>query len=129
MRFKLPALLLAGTLTCGAIEVAAHHAFTSRYRENEKITIEGELVSLVYRNPHSYLHVLAPDATMQMRIWAVECASRDQLRRHSLTETTLRPGDHVRVVGSPGRDPGNWQVRLHEILRPRDGWRWSDGRK
>lgn len=126
MRCKLCLLAIAGVLSCDAPGVSAHHSFASTYRENEVIAIEGDLVEIIRRHPHSYLHVKAPDGGRRMRVWAVECGSLSQIRLQTLIEQTLRPGDHVVVTGSPGRDAGAWRLRLRTIVRPRDGWRWSD---
>jgi hypothetical protein len=105
--------------------LAAHHSVTTIYRENERVTIEGELVTLIYRNPHSFLHVMAPDRQKQPRLWAIESASGQRLRQ-TLSAASLRPGDRVIVTGDPGRDDGTWRMRLRTIVRPRDGWRWTD---
>lgn len=118
--------LIAGMLASGAVFVSAHHSLATTYLENEVIAIEGDLVSVVYRSPHSYLHVKAPDASQHMRLWAVECGSSARLRQRALIEETLKPGDRIVVTGSPGRDAGSWRLRLRSIERPRDGWRWSD---
>lgn len=126
MRPKAWLLLIAVVLSCDAASVSAHHSFASTYREDQVLTIEGDLVDIVHRNPHSYLHVNAPDGSRHMRLWAVECGSRSQIRLQSLVEPTLKPGDHVVVTGSPGRDAGAWRLRLRTLVRPRDGWRWSE---
>lgn len=125
MRPKLWLLLIAGVLAYDAVSISAHHSFASIYREDKVIAIEGDLIDFIHRNPHSYLHVMAPDGSQQMRVWAVECGSRNQ-RLKNLVGQTLKPGDHVIVTGSPGRDSGAWRLRLRSIVRPSDGWRWSD---
>ena len=107
------------------VPVAAHHSVATIYRENERVTIEGELVTLIYRNPHSYLHVMAPDRQQQPRLWAIESSS-GQLLRQTLAAASLVPGDRVIVTGDPGRDEGTWRMRLRTIERPRDGWRWIE---
>jgi hypothetical protein len=126
MRSRLLGLALAGTVAYGGTSMSAHHSIAAVYRVDEQITIEGVLMTLVYRNPHSYLEVQAPDSSGRMRVWAVECGSREQLRRQSVTETTLKPGDRVIVTGEPGRDAAAWRLRLRSIVRPSDGWRWSE---
>jgi hypothetical protein len=117
-------LLAAAVLGCGS--AAAHHSVAEKYRIDEHVTIEGELVTLIFRNPHSYLHVRAPDRAAHSRVWAVESGRGLQLR-HALASATLKPGDRVIVTGDPGRDEGEWRMRLRTIVRPRDGWRWSEG--
>ena len=87
--------------------------------------IEGVVVSLVHRSPHSFIHVKAPDQHKQMRVWAVECGSAEQFRRNVL-DGALKPGDDIVVTGDVGRDEGLWRLRLRSVVRPRDGWRWKE---
>ena len=118
-------MILAAGLGWG-VSLAAHHSVADKYRVGERVTIEGELVTLIFRNPHSYLHVRAPDRTAHSRLWAVESGRGLQLRQ-ALANATLTPGDRVIVTGDPGRDEGEWRMRLRTIVRPRDGWRWIEG--
>jgi hypothetical protein len=124
MHTRLPVFVLAAAIGLGA-SVAAHHPIAPIYRDGEPVTIEGELVTLVYRNPHSYLHVMAPDRRKQPRLWAIESSSGQQLRQ-MLSAASLVPGDRVIVTGDPGRDEGTWRIRLRTIVRPKDGWRWTE---
>ena len=125
MRLGLATITLAAGLGWG-LSLAAHHSVAEKYRIDERVTIEGELVTLVFRNPHSYLHVRALDRAEHSRVWAVESGRGLQLR-HALAGATLKPGDRVVVTGDPGRDEGEWRMRLRTIVRPRDGWRWTEG--
>ena len=118
------ALLAVAVL--GGVSTTAHHSVVEKYRIDERVTIEGELVTLIFRNPHSYLHVRAPDGTAHSRVWAVESGRGLQLRQ-ALASATLKPGDRVVVTGDPGRDDGEWRMRLRTLVRPRDGWRWTEG--
>jgi len=43
----------------------------------------------------------------------------------SLWCPTLRPGDHVIVIGQPGRNPEDHRLRMINIKRPSDGWTWK----
>ena len=57
--------LLALVITAGAFltvgRAYAHHSFAATYFEDKTIKIEGNLVQFLYRNPHSFVHVEAPD--------------------------------------------------------------------
>jgi DNA/RNA endonuclease YhcR with UshA esterase domain len=121
----LSTVILAGVVGLSSVALDAHHAVGTVYRLDEQLTIEGVVVSLVYRSPHSFLHVKAPDQTKQMRVWAVECGSAEQFRRN-VAEGMLKPGDDVIVTGDVGRDEGQWRLRLRSVVRPRDGWRWKE---
>ncbi len=102
----------------------AHHAVAATYRVDERITIEGEVVELGYRNPHSYLHINVIDGRQRVRRWAVIWGSRDSTRGAGVP-TVLRVGDRVVVTGSPGRDPGTFQILMTAIVRSSDGWQWG----
>ena len=39
----------------------AHHSFAATYLEDQTVTIEGELVQFLFRNPHSFVHVMVKE--------------------------------------------------------------------
>jgi DNA/RNA endonuclease YhcR with UshA esterase domain len=125
MQFRFLVVVAAVAVVCATASLAAHHAIIRVYRVDEQLTIEGTLVSLVYRNPHSYLQVKAPDRLNQMRVWAVECGNHEQLKRN-VSEAMLKPGDRLIVTGNAARDEGQWRLLLRTMQRPRDGWRWNE---
>src|SRR5690606_1721973 len=116
-----PVLVL---LAAAAPSVVAHHSFSATYHEDREVTIEGEIAAFLYRNPHAFVHVLAPDEQGEMRRWAVEWGAASALR-NEVSRDTLKAGEHVIVVGNPARNPGDHQIRLRSIARPADGWEWS----
>jgi uncharacterized protein DUF6152 len=125
MRIRFVAVAIAAAAVAWGVSLAAHHSIGGVYRDDERVTIEGELVTMVYRSPHSYLHVLAPDRQKHQRVWAIETASGPHLRQ-TLAAASLVPGDRVIVTGDPARDNETWRIRLRTIVRPRDGWRWTE---
>jgi hypothetical protein len=125
MKRTLGLLLLAGMIVFGSGASYAHHSFSATYYEDKEQTIEGEMVQFMYRNPHSFVHVMAPDASKQTVRWAIEWGGGGQLSRQGISRETLKYGDHVIVTGSPGRNPDDHRLRLKTIYRPRDGWKWG----
>lgn len=115
-------VLLAGALMCGR-QASAHHSFASTY-ENQRMSIEGELLQFVFRNPHALLQVMAPDANRQMQRWTVEWEARGQLDHQGVTSMTLKPGDRIVIIGNPGKNTADHWLRAQSIVRPRDGWKW-----
>lgn len=120
------ALLVLAVLATGVVTkpVQAHHSFAATYFEDKVQRIEGDLVQFLYRNPHSYVHVEAPDDRGVTQRWAVEWAAGQQLTQHGITRVTLHAGDHVIIEGSPGRNPEDHRLRMRKITRPSDGWSW-----
>ncbi len=117
--------LVAGALVVSSGRAYAHHSFAATYFEDKTQKIEGNLVQFLYRNPHSFVHVEAPDDKGVMQRWAVEWGAGGQLGRQGVTRETLKPGDHVIIVGNPGRNPEDHRLRMVNITRPSDGWKWG----
>lgn len=121
--------LLALVITAGAFlaggRAYAHHSFAATYFEDKTQKVEGNLVQFLYRNPHSFVHVEAPDEKGVMQRWAIEWGAGGQLGRQGVTRETLKPGDHVIIVGNPGRNPEDHRLRMVNITRPSDGWKWG----
>jgi Family of unknown function (DUF6152) len=111
----------AALLSGGA--VYAHHSFAATYIVDKEIRIEGDMVQFMFRNPHSFVHVQAPDVNGEMQRWAVEWAAAGQLT--GISRDTLKPGDHVIITGNPGRTAEDHRIRMRSILRPKDGFKWS----
>ena len=109
----------------GTRPLQAHHSFAATYFEDKVQKIEGDLVQFLYRNPHSFVHVEAPDEKGVKQRWAVEWGAGQQLTQQGVTRVTLRAGDHVIIEGSPGRNPEDHRLRMRTITRPSDGWKWG----
>jgi hypothetical protein len=118
-------VLVAGAMVVSSGRAYAHHSFAATYFEDKTQKIEGNLVQFLYRNPHSFVHVEAPDDKGMMQRWAVEWGAGGQLGRQGVTRETLKPGDHVVIVGNPGRNPEDHRLRMVNITRPSDGWKWG----
>ena len=124
MRRKLFITIIAMGFVAG-VRAYAHHSFAATYFEDKSVTLEGELVQFLFRNPHACVHVMAPDEKGQKQRWAVEWGGGGQLNRQGVTRETLKPGDRVVITGNPGRNPADHRLRMQTILRPADGWKWG----
>ena len=111
-------LTAVGVLTLAmTVPVESHHAVGEVYDETETLTLEGEIVKLVYRNPHSLIHLDVAGRSGAYHTWAVELRGVDRLRESGVDQGSLQPGDHVIVCGHPGRDPGQFRLRLLTLMR------------
>lgn len=118
------AMAIAAAIVWNPAQVAAHHAFSAIYLVGRHVTIEGTIVEMVYRKPHSYVHLLVVDSHHQAHRWAMEWRARDDGRGQGGPMQTLMVGDHVIATGSPGRDPGVFRILVETIVRTEDGWQW-----
>jgi hypothetical protein len=113
------AILAVGT------QAMAHHSFAATYIEDQSVTIEGQLVQFLLRNPHSFVHVMVKEPDGTMARYVVEWGSPVQLGGQGVTRDTLKPGDYVVISGNPGRNAADHRVRLLQFRRPKDGWSWG----
>jgi hypothetical protein len=124
MNTKLLGVLMAILMT-GGTTARAHHSFASTYDETKSVKVEGKLVQFLFRNPHSFVHIMAPDDKGQMQRWAVEWGGTGQLAGQGVSRETLRPGDVVTITGNPGRNPADHRVRMVTLRRISDGFGWG----
>jgi hypothetical protein len=117
-------LLVIVAVAVGA-RASAHHSFAATYDENKKVTIEGSLVQFLWRNPHSFVHIVVKDPKGEQQRWAAEWGSGGQLGNQGVARDTLKVGDHLVITGDPSRTPGDYRVRVRTIYRPKDEWRWG----
>ena len=120
--------VLASAALLGAVMIApvqAHHSFPATYVVDQHITIEGTVVQFLFRNPHSFVHVMAPDKNGVMQRWAVEWGAGGAIGDAGVKHDTLKPGDKVKITGNPGRNPADHRIRMQSIERPADGWKWA----
>ena len=112
--------VVGALILAGGSAVYAHHGYANFYLDQNR-SIEGELESVRFVNPHVVLTIRAADSTMYTATWNAAA----QVERDGITRTTLKIGDHLIVTGAPPRDPTSRELMpVWEIRRPRDGWRW-----
>jgi hypothetical protein len=126
MKFYKAALIVGSVLAVAAGGPAlAHHSFPATYFTDQQTSISGTVVQFLFRNPHSFVHVMAPDKDGKMQRWAIEWGGGAALARERITSTTLKPGDKVTISGNPGRVAADHRIRMQKITRPSDGWTWG----
>ena len=124
MKRALFVLLIAGALSY-SVQVEAHHSFAATYFTDKTVTIEGKLVQLLFRNPHSFIHVEAPDQNGVLRRWGVEWGAVNSLQGQGVSRETFKVGDHIVIMGNPSRDTSDYRIRMITITRPLDGLTWG----
>jgi hypothetical protein len=127
MKVRLIVLLIAAAMliSISGSQLSAHHSFAATYFEDKQEKVEGELVQFLFRNPHSFVHLEVKDPNGQLVRYAVEWGGGGQLGRQGVTRDTLKVGDHVIIIGNPGRNPEDHRLRMIRLQRPSDGYTWG----
>jgi len=113
------AVLYAGSLS-------AHHSLGATYDMNKVMELEGEIAQFLFRNPHSYLHVEAPDANGVMQRWSLEWRDAGSLREQGMGRDVLKVGDRVAITMHPSRSTSDYRGALVTLYRESDGLGWGN---
>jgi hypothetical protein len=117
-------LVIAAALWAGSAAYA-HHSYAATYDTSKEVKLSGKLVQFVYRNPHSFVHLEAPDDKGVPQRWAVEWSGGGQLANQGVTKESLKVGDEVVIIGRPSRVPGEYRALMVRLTRPADGFTWG----
>jgi len=116
--FSALSLLYTGT-------VSAHHSLGATYNVKETVELKGEIAQFLFRNPHSYLHVMAPDTNGVMQRWSLEWRDAGSLREQGMGREVLGVGDEVTVTMYPSRSKEDYRGALVTLHRESDGLGWG----
>ncbi len=120
--------VLGLTSLLAASAAYAHHSFAKEYAEEKQISLEGDVVSFEYRNPHAWVYFMANDDSGVPRKFGAEWANPRRLEQQGVGASQIKAGDHVIISGAPSRSATTYNVHLKSIRRPADGWTWPAAR-
>jgi tRNA(Ile2) C34 agmatinyltransferase TiaS len=104
-----------------SVPALAHHNY-ALYERCRHVSLEGEIASIQWTNPHVLIDLKTGDA----ETYRIEWAALQQLAQAHVSTDALKVGDHVVIVGSVMRDPERKVMSLvSEIRRPSDGWSYE----
>jgi hypothetical protein len=104
MRSIRPTFLLVLLLGLwSAFSVSAHHG-NAEYDMKNTVTLTGAVTALQLANPHSTVAFDAKDEKGNLNHWVVEFGVLRDLVQVGWTDTTLKPGDQIKVSLHPKSD-------------------------
>jgi hypothetical protein len=103
----------------------AHHSLGATYEGDKEVKLEGKIVQLLLRNPHSFLQIDVPEKDGTMQRWSLEWRSSGQLGQAGIKRDTLKAGDDVVVTVNPSRTKGDNRGALKTLHRTADGFGWG----
>jgi hypothetical protein len=86
-------------LACPAL-APAHHS-TAEYDASKVVEARGEVVSVLWRNPHVRFQVSTKSVDGNDQLWEIESADLTRLDRSGLPRDLLKVGDVVAFAGNP----------------------------
>lgn len=96
--------LLATTLAIIGAQAFAHHSFYAEFDANKEVVLEGTVVEMEWKNPHSWLVINVVNAQGETEEWRIEGGSPNVLMRLGWTRDSLPTGTKVKVTGFQAKD-------------------------
>jgi hypothetical protein len=90
---------------------AAHHSFFGRFDTQQLVELEGQVTTVLWRNPHVYF-----DLSVAGVVWEIETSSLTVLKRLGIEESELRVGDRVRIAANPPAGDKKEMYARHLLL-------------
>lgn len=85
----------------------AHHAVGGNYDANAVIEVEGEVTSVLWRNPHVQVSMRVSSAEGVAEDWEMATTALSNVRRWQIDPNFIAVGDTIRVAGNPAIRTGN----------------------
>jgi len=96
--------VLSAALWLAAGSAGAHHSFAAEFDYDLTGTIEGEVIEVLFVNPHARYFVAVTDADGNEVIWDTQTRSTSALTRVGWSRDTIKVGERVTLEGNLGRD-------------------------
>jgi hypothetical protein len=120
-RFCVP---LAALAALAMPRADAHHSFAAEFHYDQSGTITGEVVEVLFVNPHARYFIAIEDGNGNEILWDAQTRSPNALFAIGWNKDSIRVGERITIEGNLGRDNARkiWirEVRKAsgEIVRP-----------
>lgn len=117
-------IALATAALASSPRASAHHSFAAEFSYDQSGTITGEVVEVLFVNPHARYFIAVKDASGKNVMWDAQTRSTNALTRTGWNKDAVRVGELVTIEGNLGRDGARkiWIRELKkqsgEIIRP-----------
>ena len=98
------ALLVLAGLRLALVPAAWAHHSQSEYDLRAKLELAGTVTKVEWKSPHAWIYVDVTNDKGQKVNWSIELPSPNTLMRRGWTRDSLKPGETVKVSGSPARN-------------------------
>jgi hypothetical protein len=103
-RARKSALSSVVALCLAFVPAASAHHSQSEYDLRAKVEVEGKVTRLEWKSPDAWIYMDVTNDKGETVNWSFELPSPVTLMRRGWTRNSLKPGDHIKVVGAPARN-------------------------
>lgn len=116
MKAFLSSVLFVATAILALSSPAYAHHGGSMYDMHRLTSVKGDVAEFVWENPHVMIYVDAKNENGEMQKWSIETrGGPNVLAKAGWTQTTIKPGEEITVVGHPNKN-GSPNMRLEKVI-------------
>ena len=112
-RFTLPLLASAALAMPRA---GAHHSFAAEFSYDESGTITGEVVEVLFVNPHAHYVIALDNESGNEILWDAQTRSPNALFGIGWNKDTIRVGERITIEGNLGRNKAR-KIWIREVRK------------
>jgi hypothetical protein len=94
----------------------AHHSFAAQYDGNNTVTLDGIVKEFRFVNPHALAKIDVADDKGAVQQWTVEFDGRLNLTNLGWSDSTIKPGEHLKISGNQERT-GEPRIFFTKLVR------------
>lgn len=96
--------VLAAAAALAAGQASAHHSF-AMFDNTKSVELDGTVREFQWTNPHTWIQLRVMEGGQSVE-YSIEGGSPNGLARRGWSRTSMKAGDHVKVVMHPLKDGG-----------------------
>ena len=109
-------LALVALMTVVSVPLLAHHGRGATYDMKKRVTLEGSVSKIEWRNPHVLIYMDVKDADGKVVTWGFENSGVSTLAQEGYNRNTLKVGQPITAIVNPAANGAPTAIVVKIIL-------------
>ena len=107
---------LVALIGCVSVPLRAHHGRGATYDMKKRVTLEGTVSKIEWRNPHVLIYMDVTDADGKVVTWGFENSGVSTLAQEGYNRNTLKVGQPITAIVNPAANGAPTAIVVKIIL-------------
>lgn len=107
---------LVALIGCVSVPLRAHHGRGATYDMKKRVTLEGTVSKIEWRNPHVLIYMDVKDAEGKVVTWGFENSGVSTLAQEGYNRNTLKVGQPITAIVNPAANGAPTAIVVKIIL-------------
>jgi len=107
---------LVALIGCVSVPLRAHHGRGATYDMKKRVTLEGTVSKIEWRNPHVLIYMDVKDAEGKIVTWGFENSGVSTLAQEGYNRNTLKVGQPITAIVNPAANGAPTAIVVKIIL-------------